>query len=502
MIQADYTEIEKTGRLSPGGGMNTMKNSNFSYAAIPALGVLAAGMILISGCNNPVETSHDGLEAPAAPVGNYMTDEKVSYSDQGDTAEVLNEYTTPDGLCTIKVTEAYFDVTLDEEKGTPYEAGLAYGTAIREVYPDFGSGLEPYLYENIREAFPDIEEDFSPVEVRMQALFDSIDPHYQEEVRGVSDGLGITEHGIVPDGELSYEEFMLSQIIPDCLRPTACSGLALWGEKTVTGDMMGVRCLEWDLGSDRSMCRIHTVLRIRNHDKSITCIGFLGILDVISGVNDDGIFISMYDSGSDQEFTYEGKTCYSFATRHCLEEYSTARECGEYMVENSKYFTWSHNIMIYDGREVYCAEDAAGALQDSGEGFSALRDNTTPIMKGLSWDSPDSLCVINSFLTEGNYDNISGSRVNAVRFSKYNEFVKAKDKFSTADLKDAMTQEIVETDLYGMAAVQNVHRDNLTQMIIIDYHQGSVQVAFTGMEGVVDKPVFYQVESVPQISCK
>ena len=39
-----------------------------------------------------------------------------------------------------------------------------------------------------------------------------------------------------------------------------------------------------------------------------------------------------------------------------------------------------------------------------------------------------------------------------------------------ADLKDMMTQEIVETDLYGMATVQNVHRDNLTQMIIIDYH--------------------------------
>ena len=479
-----------------------MKKSKLSYAAIPTIVVIVAGMIMISGCNNPVETSHKGLEAPVSPVGSYMTGVTADYEDAGETAEVLKEYTTPDGLCTIKVTEAYFDVTLDEEKGTPYEAGLAYGTAISEIYPDFGTGLEPYLYENIREAFPDIEDDFSPVEVRMRALFDSIDPHYQEEVRGLADGLGITEHGIVPDGEISCEELMLAQIIPDCLRPTACSGLALWGEKTATGDMMGVRCLEWDLGSDRSMCRIHTVLRIRNHEKSITSITFLGLFDVLSGVNDDGIFMSMYDSGSDKEFSYEGKTCYSFALRHCLEEYTTARDCGEYMVENSERFTWSHNIMIYDGREVYCAEDAAGALQDSGEGFSALRDNTTPIMKGLSWDSPDSLCVINSFLTEGNYDNISGSRVNAVRFSKYNEFVKAKDKFSTADLKDAMTQEIVETDLYGMPTVQNVHRDNLTQMIIIDYHQGSVQVAFTGMEGVVDKPVFYQVESIPQISCK
>ena len=30
----------------------------------------------------------------------------------------------------------------------------------------------------------------------------------------------------------------------------------------------------------------------------------------------------------------------------------------------------------------------------------------------------------------------------------------------------------METDLYGMPAVQNVHRDILTQMILIDYHLG------------------------------
>ena len=59
-----------------------------------------------------------------------------------------------------------------------------------------------------------------------------------------------------------------------------------------------------------------------------------------------------------------------------------------------------------------------------------------------------------------------------------------------------MTKEVLETDLYGAPTVQNVHRDNLTQMIIIDYHNSSVQIAFTGTEGVVDKPVFDEVETI------
>ena len=469
-----------------------------------AVPVISAGTILtmvlpLVSCN-PVGSVYTGLENPVTPVGSFYTTETREYTDEGEKAAVTEEFTTPDGICSVKITDAYFDITLDEENSTPYEAGRAYGMAINMMYPEYGDSLEPYLFENIKTAFHNIENDYSPVEERMRTLYDSLDSHYREEIEGLAEGMGITKHGIAPDGELSVEELMLAQMVPDSLRPTACSGLSMWGEKTENSDMISVRCLEWNLGSDMSMCKIHTVLHIKNYEKSITIIGFLGLFDVISGINDDGVFLAMLDAGSDQEFVSEGKTCYSFAMRHCLEEYSTARECGEYMVENSKNFTWSHNIMITDGKESYCAEDAVEQLLQSGKGFSSLRDNNTPLMKGISWDSPDSLCIINAFLTEGSYDSMSGIRVNAVRFAKYNEFVKAKDKFDTAAVKDMMTQEIVETDLYGGATVDNIHRDNLTHMIIIDYHSGSVQVAFTGEEGVVDKPVFYEVDNFKHVS--
>ena len=57
-------------------------------------------------------------------------------------------------------------------------------------------------------------------------------------------------------------------------------------------------------------------------------------------------------------------------------------------------------FIITDADDSFCAEDCVSQVVESGMGKSVLRDCNTPILKGLSWDSPDSLCVVNSFASE------------------------------------------------------------------------------------------------------
>ena len=187
--------------------------------------VLASVLLtsMIVGCYNPVASVKTGKSEVITPIDNFDTKEVKEYSEEGEKAEVLGDIVTPDGICSIKVTDAYFDVTLDEEKATPFEAGKAYGEAINMIYPEFASQLEPYLFENIHGAFPNInKDDYTPVEERMEGLFDSLDNHYKEEIKGLAAGLGTKETGIYPDGILSTEELMLAQMVPDALRDTAC----------------------------------------------------------------------------------------------------------------------------------------------------------------------------------------------------------------------------------------------------------------------------------------
>ena len=449
--------------------------------------------IALTSCNGAVATLNTGLDAPVKPIADYFTDEVVEYTNEGTPSEIVGEYGTEDDICHVIIYEEYFDVTLNETDCTPYEAGLAYGQAVRILCPDIDEAMEPYIFENIRGAFPDIGDDYTPVEDRMFSLFSSLDEHYRQEISGLCEAMCGDVHGICPDNVISVEEMMLMQMVPDALRPTACSGLSLWGSKTETGDMITLRCLEWNLGSDNSMTKVHTVLHIVNGDKSFTAFSFIGLLDVISGINDDGVFAAMLDANCELPYDSEGRTCYSFAIRHILEEYDTAEEAGRYMVDNAESFTFAHNVLITDGDEAFCAEDAPAQLTEAGMGQPVLRDSSTPLMEDVQWDSPDSFCVVNTFLSEGNFDNMSGSYHNLVRFAKYNEWVAAEDQFSVADLKDMMTQEVVDTRLYGLPIIYNVHRDNLTQMIIVDYDTGNVQVAFTGIDGVTDKPVFTDV---------
>ena len=437
------------------------------------------------------------LAGPVKPIDNCYTKETVKYTDEGTKAKVISEYTSPDGLCDIKYNGIYYDVTLDEEKASPYDVGVAYGRAINEINPEYVSIVEPYLWENIRCAFPFATNEFTGVEKRVRALYDTLDIRYKREIDGLVTGLGIKARGLKPDGVLSIEEVMVAQMIPDCLRQGACSGLSLWGSKTDTGDMLAVRCLDWRLGNDNKMCKVHSVLHIKEDGGSITSIGFLGLMDVISGVNDKGLFAAIIDVGTEQKYSYDGKRCYSFETRYILEKFDNAKDAGDYMVSKSDDFTFSHNVMLTDGKEAYCAEDACTQAKEADKAYSILRDNKTPLMKEVKWESPDSLCIVNSYVTKGNYDLMSGNKNNTVRFAKYNKLVKETKSFDMSKLKDMMTLEKVNANGLFSNVVQNIHCGNMAQMIMLDYHNGSVQVAFTGTEGVVDKPVFYEVETIP-----
>lgn len=447
--------------------------------------------LLVSGCSNKAAIVVNE-NAVMKPVDSYLTKEVREYKDEGTIETPVSTLSSEDGLCVIKVMPSYYDVTLDYEKGDRASVGKAYGSLIREQMPDYIDIMEPYVYENIRMAY-DGNYTEAAVEAREKILFDSYRPEYKEEIAAFAEGISGGAHGIKEDGILSFEEAVLAQMIPDALRPTCCSALSLWGSKTTTGDRITLRNLEWNLGSDNQMGKIHAVIHMKNGERSLTAISVLGLLDIISGINDDGVFAAILDVGSSQHEAYvcEGRKCYTMELRFALEEYSTARGLGEFMVAESGNYTWCHNLIITDKNDSFCAEDCVSQVVESGMGKSILRDCNTPILKGLPWDSPDSLCVVNSFASAGNQDGFSGSYSNIIRFAKYNEWVKAKDKFSPKDVKDLITQETVE-----QYAVQNVHGAGSAQLILIDYHTGSVQVAFSGADGVSDKPDFIEVDVI------
>lgn len=460
--------------------------------------LLVMSMLFLTGCSRDTsvgESVEPSMQEESISTTVSESTEEIAeivevaeYEDAGVVDTCTAEFQSEDGLCTIKKMEYYYDVTLDYENGEPKDVGKAYAETIFQAYPTYEEIVEPFLYENIDDVYPNLRGQYSFLNARLEALLNSLPTEYREELEGFATALSEGEKGFEQNGQISYEEALLLQMVPDAIRGTACSALSLWGDKTVTGERITFRSLEWILGSEYQMCTAHAVVHMKKGEKTITSLNVLGILDMVSAVNDDGVFVGILDVGLGGSYKFEDKKCYTYELRYALETFDNATDLGNYMVENSGDFTFCHNIIISDAENTYCAEDAVQAMQDSGAAYSVLRNADTPLLSGVTWDSPDSLCVVNSYISEGNKDGLTNDSFNMVRFEKYKAWVLALDKFSVADVKNMVTQEKRDS-----VEIARVRPDNVYQQIIVDYHTGKIQVAFTGIEGVKDQPVFVDI---------
>lgn len=497
--------------------MIILKNIRIKYYTALLMGVCS---IVLSGCSEGT-ASYDGFERKVAAKSSLTSVDSVldSQSYEGEVAkyeETVMTFSSDDGLCVIEKKPSYYDVTLDYTKGDYYAVGSAYAETIKKIDVEFAGVLEPYLYENVKMAFPNLNEDYTPVLDRINILLTQIPEEYRNEMEGFAKTISDGKTGMENDGILSYEEALLMNMVPDTLRGTNCNALSVWGEKTTSGERIISRTLEWTLGSENQMCSAHAVTHFKMPEgkKSYTSFSVLGMLDMLTGINESGVFVGILDVGSEDNYVCEGKKCYTYELRYALENMDDARSVGEYMVSESKNFTFSHNVFINDKENTFVAEDCAVDLEDEATrqsyiegleldakdeniedilreygGYSVLRDVNTPLIDGIKWDNPDSLAVVNSFMTEGNRDYLTGVGNNLIRFSKFNAWVGEKDRLTLADVKSIVTRETMDNN----SKFQKIHSDNVFQTIIYDYGTGEMDITFTGTEGVQNHPEFVRV---------
>lgn len=445
---------------------------------------------MLSGCG---QNTYDDYTIPPqeecvlSPVSNGF--EEKHYSGIAPTKEETKEvFESKDGLCRIECKDSYYDLTLDYEKGSHSAVGAAYAEAVLLARPDYCEMIEQYLFENIKAAFPSTVADYSEVEKRVTELYTNLDDDYRQELDGFAGAICGNSEGVKQDGILSREEVILTQFIPDALRPTACSALSVNGNKTASGERITCRVLEWQLGSDNQLCQAHTLVHSKNGSKSFTSLTYLGFFPILTAVNDNGVLLAELDVGSDDaDYSIDDKTSYTYAMRYALENFDTARECSEYMAENSLNYPFCVNILATDKDDAFVTELVV--TDKEGEGKTVIRDGKTELNEGLEWDDSDYLCAVNSYAAKGNPDHITHVTHNIVRWKKYNRLFCGEDNITLDRFKELMTCE--KTD----ERVTNFRSDSVVHMVIADYAENTLQAILTGKEGVTDDPEFIDLGS-------
>ena len=296
-----------------------------------------------------------------------------------------------------KAQNAYYEVVMDYAGRSRSEMGRALAEEILRVVPDYEIIADSLLEDQfLLLARHGLSPDFPMALARAQAILPKVPQEYREELRGMQQ-IFHYEKDVLGDQRLSKNELAVFQVFQDVLRPTQCSGVATFGGSSETGKTILGRNLDWDALPRNDMSKIHAVTTMKNGEKSLVMVHFLGTLTPNSAYNDNKIFGAFLDAetGAPYPSDLTTKSSYCLDFRYALENMSTMQEMIDFL--KTKDYAFNHLVFMAD-------EAHAGVLEENigspGRGFrrwdSTLRD-------GVSWDVPEAVATVNDYRLPGNF---------------------------------------------------------------------------------------------------
>ncbi|MCP4131262.1 MAG: hypothetical protein GY754_09800, partial [bacterium] len=191
-----------------------------------------------------------------------------------------------------------------------------------------------------------------------------------------------------------------------------------YGDRSATGSTLVGRALDYYSGTLAKMTGAHAVLNIKNGEKSICSIATLGAIAVGSGFNKNGVFGALLDSPTKTPYSAKGKYSYMMDLRYALENESTMEGVINYLGNPHREYPFNHNFLFSDPETSVVLEN-----NFTGTGSNirrAVRTEDSVLNAGVTpWNFDNSICVVNSFILQGNHDNHIGDTHNEMRWDNY-----------------------------------------------------------------------------------
>jgi len=387
----------------------------------------------------------------------------------------------------------YYEVTLDYTTGAShYAMGQQLMKKILTAVPNFEQLMDSYIAELV----PD-QTTYNIMLGRVADIKPQIPQDYQDEIDGMASRLSGGSVNTRNDGKLSKNELYELELFTDVGRSTQCSGISVYGPRSATGNTMTARVLDWYDGANHQLAQIQAVTTIKNGNMSVCTIGYLSVLGIITGFNDNGVFAGILDSPTGAAYSSSGKRSYIWDLRYALEHDSTAADVGAYMSDPSRSYTYNHLILLSDSHTSKVLENN---FSRSGTNIHrALRSDTSSLNPGITWGFSNAVAAVNAFLLAGNCDNYTGILSNTQRWSSIkSQFQLCGDTVSLAELK-----QIASFD-HGVVpqsqSAGNIYNSGTQQIVIFQPDIFHLEIAFKPKSGILPVNPLFEDISVSFVS--
>lgn len=405
-----------------------------------------------------------------------------------DVAEGANSYQGDGASITNKGN--YFEVVLDYTSGlSPKEMGADYAKGILEVIPNYEAIIDSYIAENVT------SYDYNFVFHRTDDIKPQIQEQYYEEILGLASVFSGGNENKRGDSRISEEEALMFNLFTDVVRPSQCSYISVFDERSETGKTMTARNLDWFGGSKNQLPAIQAVITIKYPDRQICSVGYMGYVGILTGFNDSKVFAGILDSGTGAPYTTEVRRSYVMDLRYALENNNSIDELAKYMIDPYKLYTYNHVIGLSDpDTSIIVENNFSGQGADGMRVKRAIRYDDSKLNDEVDWGIDNAIASVNSFVLYGNHDNHTINRYNTRRWESITEEMDAKGPVITIDeLREICSYSEGSPGVFSESG--DVYNKMTLQMVVFQPDTLSLEVYFRPKEKREnpDKPVFEKI---------
>ncbi len=288
-----------------------------------------------------------------------------------------NPMTLPDTPLTLPVLH------IDASQRTPLEAGLETGRQAKRLFPDIERRYDAHLNSLFGQSTAD-----ALIQGRLPGLLEALDAPYQQELKGVIAAWTLVRDNRLGDGQLSEDEFYLLNLLTDIGQAPAGSGFGVMGKVSAEAGSIIGRNLDW--ASSPELRSLQTITVYQYVDHSVVNIGFAGLLPVLAGFNDSGVFITTLKAEPYSPYppltrNVGHDSSVGFTVRTALDNSHSLPEASRYLLKQQ--YAASQNILVGDRKIVQVLEYPA-----SGQGKA--RTWKSPLHTDRPWDHRRQIAVV------------------------------------------------------------------------------------------------------------
>lgn len=437
---------------------------------------------LYSGDNYSLQWMNFGGSGYRPVPGNYFGSGKTEVAVYAPASGDWYVY-RPDEAVTVANQGAYYEVRIDYNADTYANIGALYARKVIEAIPTFESLADTYLKELADDLYSqDTNITAEVIFGRARAIEPQIAASNLEELDGFASQLTGTTN-VMGDGKLSRDELLALNLTPDIFTTDACSGLAVFGQRSATGQPIIGRNLDWYLGVDGGIGRFNAVIYSTVGQTRVCSIGYVGILGCLTGLNDAGVFAAVLNGMVGTAYSAAGKRSCLFDIRHVLESAQTLGAAAEFITSPTNSYAYHYLLYMADKYE-------SRIVENDYEHRRGLRGHDSVLNPGVTWGIDNAIAVVNSFVLNGNTDNHTADEYNYGRWNNFRSQLAAKgERVAFDDVKDIMAYHSTggeeSGDIYCIYTAMSLVYSYADNRLAVFFHPASSEF--------VENPQFIEV---------